>query len=98
MRDKNLSVLRKDSLTLEKLEARLNKHTTDLVPVDRWTAFSWSASRDAMLERCARQYYLNYYGSRRVREAKDDLVSAVWWLKQISTHDAWIGTVVHEIA
>jgi hypothetical protein len=51
-----------------------------------------------MFERCRRQYYLNYYGSRRVREAQDKAISAIWWLKQVTPLRMWIGSVIHEVA
>lgn len=96
MRAKNLSILERISLT--QLEVDLNRHTLDRIPVDQWTAFSWSISRRHMFERCKRQYYLNYYGARRVREAKSEVVSAVWWLKQVVGMKAWLGTVIHYAA
>jgi hypothetical protein len=96
MRAENLAVL--DRITLSKLEDRLDKHTREQVPVDRWTAFSWSVSRHHMFVRCKRLYYLNYYGARRVREANDQVVSAVWWLKQVIGITTWIGTVIHHAA
>lgn len=96
MRAKNLKIL--ERITLEQLESALDRHTREKIKVDRWTAFSWSASRHQMLERCSRQYYLNYYGARRVREANNEIVSAIWWLKQVTSLKAWIGTVIHHVA
>lgn len=96
MRDKDLKIL--DRMTLADLETTLNEHTTAKLPVDRWTEFSWSVSRHGLLKRCPRQYYLNYYGARRVRELHDPVVSAVWWLKQGVTRPMWIGSVVHHAA
>lgn len=96
MRTYNLSRL--DALTLPQLERILDHHTQEEIPVNRYTAFSWSNSRHGMFERCRRQYYLNYYGSRRVREAHDKAVSAIWWLKQVTPIRMWIGTVIHEVA
>jgi hypothetical protein len=96
MRADNIAYL--DRITLETLEETLDRHTRDQVPVDRWTAFSWSVSRHQMFERCKRQYYLNYYGARRVRDADNPVVSAVWWLKQITGIKTWIGSVIHEVA
>jgi len=89
----DLSVL--DKVTLSDLEKTLDRHTRKRVPPTKWTAFSWSYSRYQMFERCKRQYYLNYYGSRDVRKANDALVTAVWWLKQVTSLKAWVGTVVH---
>jgi hypothetical protein len=96
MRAKNLAIL--DRITLDDLERALDKHTREKVPVDRWTAFSWSVSRHQMFTRCKRQYYLNYYGARRVREANSQVVSAVWWLKQVTSLRAWVGSVLHHAA
>lgn len=96
MRAHNLSVL--DQMSREQLEIVLDLHTSKQVPVTRYTAFSWSASRHATFERCRREYYLRYYGSRRVREANDPVVSAVWWLKQVTTLRTWIGSAIHEAA
>ena len=96
MRHNDLAIL--DDLTLPELEIRLDLHTRELIPVTKYTAFSWSNSRHGMLQRCRRQYYLNYYGSRRVRESREPVVSAIWWLKQATSLPAWIGSVVHETA
>lgn len=96
MRDINLSVL--DRITLDELESTLDQHTRKKVKVTQWTRFTWSASRHRMFDQCKRKYYLNYYGSRRVREANDEIVSAIWWLKQVTTLRAWVGTVIHHIA
>lgn len=96
MRASNLSRL--NELTLPQLERILDHHTQLKIPVNRYTAFSWSASRHSTFERCRRQYYLNYYGARRVREAHDRTVSAIWWLKQVTSLRLWIGTVIHQIA
>lgn len=96
MRRNNLAVL--NDATLEELEITLDLHTRELVPPSRYTAFSWSVTRHAMLEECPRRYYLNYYGSRRVREARSRIVSAVWWLKQVRTARMWIGSVIHIVA
>lgn len=96
MRQDDLAIL--DHLTLPELEIRLDLHTRELVPVTKYTAFSWSNSRHNMLLRCRRQYYLHYYGSRRVTETRERAVSAVWWLKQAITLPMWIGSVVHEAA
>jgi hypothetical protein len=84
-----------DGMTLSEVEIALDLHTRERIPVDKYTAFSWSASRHATLEACARRYYLNYYGARRVRDAKHRVVSAVWWLKQVQTLRMWIGTAIH---
>ena len=87
-----------DRITLPELEATLDKHTREMIRVNQWTAFSWSISRHNLFARCKRQYYLNYYGSRRVREANNKVVSAVWWLKQVTPLKTWIGSVIHHIA
>jgi hypothetical protein len=59
--------------------------------------FSWSVSRDNVLQECPRKYYFNYYGHwggwlrdapRRVRE--------IYVLKQLKHRPIWIGQVVHE--
>jgi hypothetical protein len=96
MRADNTAYL--DQITLAILEDTLDRHTRDQVPLDRWTEFSWSVSRHQTFERCKRQYYLNYYGARRVRDAHNPVVSAVWWLKQITGIKTWIGSVIHEVA
>lgn len=93
MRANNLAIL--NDTTLEELEITLDLHTRELAPPSRYTAFSWSATRHAMLEECPRRYYLNYYGARRVREARSRIVSAVWWLKQVRTARMWIGSAIH---
>ena len=95
MRSKNLAAL--DRITLPELEETLNLHTLKQIPVDQWTEFSWSVSRHSLFDRCKRQYYLNYYGARRVREAQNEMVSAIWWLKQGITLKMWIGSVVHNV-
>jgi hypothetical protein len=46
MRDKDLSILSR--ITLSDLESTLDEHTSTPVPVDRWTEFTWSASRHRM--------------------------------------------------
>lgn len=95
MRNRNLAVL--DRITLPELEETLNLQTLKQIPVDRWTEFSWSVSRHNLFDQCKRQYYLNYYGARRVREANNEVVSAIWWLKQGITLKMWIGSVVHNV-
>ncbi|MCC6904816.1 MAG: PD-(D/E)XK nuclease family protein [Anaerolineae bacterium] len=92
----NLVVL--DRMTLEAVEAELNRHTTEQILPDDYTRFTWSHSRHQVFSRCRRQYYLNYYASRRVRQSKRPVVSAAWWLKQLTSLNAWIGTVVHRAA
>jgi len=96
MRHKNLAVL--DRITLGELERVLNAHTLKRIPVDEYTDFSWSISRHTTFEECRRRYYLHYYASRRVREAGDELVSAIWWLKQLTNLPLWIGSLVHDVA
>jgi hypothetical protein len=92
----NLSYL--DQITLDELEETLDYHTLEKVKPDRYSGFSWSVTRHQTFIRCKRQYYLSYYGSRRVREANDKVVSAVWWLKQVTSLESWIGTVIHQAA
>jgi len=96
MRTDNLEIL--NQITLAELEKALNVNTLEKVEPDKWTAFSWSVSRHKMFEDCKRRYYLNYYGARRVREADSPVVSAVWWLKQVTLLRTWIGTVIHHVA
>jgi len=96
MRTINLQAL--ERATRQGLEDELDDHTREMAPVTYWTAFSWSASRHSLFRRCLRQYYLYYYGSRRVREAKREVVSAIWWLKQVTPLRQWVGTVVHSAA
>lgn len=93
MRSGDLAILQ--SITLSELELVLDQHTRERVPVTRYTAFSWSASRHGTLEACPRRYYLHYYGARRVRDANNPVVSAVWWLKQVTSLRTWVGQVVH---
>lgn len=96
MRNDDLSIL--NEFSLDRIEQDLDYHTTRPIPVDRYTRFTWSVSRHHMYNRCQREYYLNYYGSRNVRGAASRVVSAVWWLKQITSLPAWIGTVIHHVA
>jgi hypothetical protein len=96
MRIDNLAVL--NNITLADLEHELDRHTREIVEPDRWMMFNWSVSRHHMYQDCKRQYYLNYYGARRVREARSKVVSAVWWLKQVRPLKMWLGTVIHAIA
>ncbi len=96
MQEKKLALF--EQISLKYFESMLNQHTTNEVPVTRWTQFSWSTSRHNTFTRCRREYYLNYYASRNVREANDPAVSAVWWLKRITSLKAWIGTTIHETA
>lgn len=96
MRTHDLSVL--DRTTEEEIEIILDLHTSERIPVDRYTAFSWSATRHATFTACKRQYYLQYYGARRVREANNRIVSAVWWLKQVTPLNVWIGSIIHQMA
>ena len=96
MRENDLAHL--NSITRESLEITLELHTTERVKVNKYTEFTWSISRNNLYEWCRRKYYLNYYGARRVREAKDRAISAVWWLKQAVPRNVWIGTVLHYIA
>ncbi len=96
MRNDDLSIL--NEFQLDRIEQDLDYHTTRHIPVDRYTRFTWSVSRHHMFNRCQREYYLNYYGSRSVRGAASRVVSAVWWLKQITSLPAWIGTVIHHVA
>ncbi len=96
MRKDNIAAL--GGTTLQQLEIALDLHTREQVEVTPYTAFSWSVSRHSTFQRCKRQYYLNYYGTRRVREANNAVISAVWWLKQVTSLRTWIGTVVHRMA
>lgn len=96
MRQDNLAAL--DRMTLRDFEKELDKHTREIIEPDRWMLFNWSVSRHQMFHTCLRRYYLNYYGARRVREAKSRAVSAVWWLKQVRPLTMWIGTVIHHVA
>jgi PD-(D/E)XK nuclease superfamily len=96
MRNDNLAAL--DDMTLAELERELDGHTREIVEPDKWMRFNWSVSRHQTFETCKRQYYLNYYGARRVREAKSKAVSAIWWLKQVRPLKTWLGTVIHYAA
>ncbi len=96
MRDDDLKIF--DRITLSELEITLDLHTRELVRLDSYTAFSWSNSRHQSFTRCKRQYYLNYYGTRRVIEARQKIVSAVWWLKQVAPLRSWVGQVIHHLA
>ena len=96
MRADNLAAL--DMISLADLEILLDLHTRERVPVTRYTAFSWSVQRHSVFERCKRKYYLQYYATRRVVEANNRAVSAVWWLKQVIPLRVWIGQVLHHAA
>jgi hypothetical protein len=96
MRADDIAIL--DQCELYDLETTLTLHTRQRVRLTKYTAFSWSVSRHSTFQYCRRQYYLNYYGARRVREASDRIVSAVWWLKQVTTLRTWIGSVIHQAA
>ncbi len=96
MRADNLAAL--DTMSLADLEISLDLHTRERVPVTRYTAFSWSVQRHNVFERCKREYYLQYYATRRVVEANNRAVSAVWWLKQAIPLRVWIGQVLHHAA
>lgn len=91
-------VAKLDGFSLDQIERALDRHTRKKIPVDRYSEFSWSVSRRHLFETCKRAFYLNYYGSRRVQEANDPVISAVWWLKQVTSLPAWIGTVIHQVA
>nr|MBN1229978.1 PD-(D/E)XK nuclease family protein [Anaerolineae bacterium] len=96
MRAYNLAIF--DGISLEDIEIALDLHTRQRVKPNKYTAFTWSSSRHNMFEKCKRKYYLHYYGARRVREANDPVVSAIWWLKQAATRQMWIGSVIHQVA
>jgi hypothetical protein len=87
-----------DKTTRKQVEQILDAHTRERAPLTRWTRFSWSVSRHHTFQTCKRAYYLTYYGARRVREANNKIISAVWWLKQVTGHRAWVGRVIHEAA
>jgi len=59
--------------------------------------FSWSISRDRVLQTCHRQYYFNYYGYwggwdldalERTRQ--------IYILKQLQNRFMWVGAKVHD--
>jgi len=66
---------------------------------DFQNTFSWSHSRRGTFERCARQYYLTYYGSWGgwKKEAPPEVREA-YIQKKLTTRAMWIGTVVHDMA
>jgi hypothetical protein len=97
MRASDLKVL--DQMTLPDLEAALDAHTRRQLPLDRFTLFSWSVSRHLTLTACPRRYYLQYYGTRRVRDRDNPpAISAIWWLKQVKPLRTWVGQVIHRAA
>lgn len=61
--------------------------------------FSWSASRERLLRRCARAYYLQYYAAHGGWAAAEGSPS---WLayrfKKLTTLPAAVGTAVHRAA
>lgn len=59
--------------------------------------FSWSMSRSAKFEACARAYYYHYYGSWGGWEAgADPEVRERWILKKLTSRFAWAGSTVHD--
>lgn len=84
-----------NDLDLEQVEFHLDQHTRSR---KKGGKLSWSYSRHRMFNRCKRQYYLHYFASKRVRTANDIVVSTAWWLKQLTSLRAWIGSVVHRAA
>ncbi|NIR43700.1 MAG: hypothetical protein GWM93_07075 [Gemmatimonadetes bacterium] len=61
--------------------------------------FSWSHSRGRQLERCARSYYWNYYGSHNgwTDDAEPEARLA-YRLKKLTSLHIQVGSVVHELA
>jgi hypothetical protein len=61
--------------------------------------FSWSQSRDAIMQECQRKYYYHYYASHN--GWLDDAIGRqrqAYLLKQIGNLHLVLGTVVHEMA
>lgn len=61
----------------------------------RYPPFSWSHSRDRMLITCARRYYWHYYGRL---DPDPDLARWAWILRNLTSLDLILGTVVHQLA
>jgi hypothetical protein len=59
--------------------------------------FSWSKSRDEILQTCPRQYYYNYYAywGGWDKDA-DEKTKQIYMLKQLKNRFMWAGTKVHE--
>lgn len=61
--------------------------------------FSWSHSRDRLLEDCARAYYWRYYGSHGGwRHAAHPDTQLAWHLKHLTTLHSVLGAAVHDEA
>jgi len=61
--------------------------------------FSWSHSRDRVLNECERRYYWQYYGSHNGWERTANTVTrAAYRLKQLTTFPQALGTAVHRAA
>jgi len=58
--------------------------------------FSWSRSRGASFESCARRYWFTYYGSwGGWKESAPPRVRQAYILKQLQTRWMWVGDAVH---
>jgi hypothetical protein len=59
--------------------------------------FSWSISRKEIFDYCRRKYYLNYYGSWGGWDLyAPEETQLVYFLKQRSFADMWVGDAVHK--
>ena len=61
--------------------------------------FSWSQSRDAIMQDCLRKYYYHYYASHNgwLGDATDSQRQA-YLLKQLSNLHLVLGSAIHEMA
>ena len=60
--------------------------------------FSWSKSRNEMLQSCPRRYWFHYYGSWGGWDLQSDSrTREIYVLKQLHNRFAWIGVKVHKV-
>lgn len=58
--------------------------------------FSWSKSRDNVFKQCKRKYFFNHYGFwNGWNFSEDDRVKRIYYLKQLSTKEIWLGSLIH---
>lgn len=61
----------------------------------RHSGLSWSHSRDRILVACPRRYYWHYYGRH---DPDPEVARSAWVLRQLTTLDLTLGTVLHTLA
>ena len=60
--------------------------------------FSWSKSRNEMLQSCPRRYWFHYYGSWGGWDwQSDSRTREIYVLKQLHNRFSWIGVKVHKV-